>query len=71
MNTKIVIKRSRIPNRFSLHITDFILMWLFFDRIQAHELIQGVVYTLLVLAVLGNFVLVWQEKEKDIIFREG
>ena len=67
MNTKIVISRKRIPHDFSLHIKDFVLMWLLFDRIQAAGWIQGAVYTFFVLAVIGNFIILWQEKEVDIL----
>ena len=69
MNTKIVINSKWIPNKFSLHITDFILMWLLFDRTQAAGWIQGIVYTFLVLTVIGNVVLVFQEKEVDVMLK--
>jgi len=68
MDKERVITQKNLPIRPSLHLNDFITLWLLFERIETPEWMQGAAFALLVLFVIALYMRkFWGETPVDIL----
>ena len=61
---KHVVAPSSLPTRISLWPT--IVIYLLLEKLQATDLVKGIVYTLLALWWIGAFVSMYHEERRDV-----